>query len=64
MEMLVFGLIVSSFGKLLHILMVIWDYRGDEYSWILNPFVLTSNAEAISGAVFDLCALFNPYSCV
>lgn len=42
------ALIISSYGRLLHLLMVIWDEgpRG-EYGWILNPFVLTSNAEAI-----------------
>ena len=42
------GLIISSFGKLLHILMVIWEYNDLEYSWLVNTIVYTSNAEVIS----------------
>jgi len=42
------ALILSSFGKLIIILMVIWDYNDMEYSWGVNVFVLTSNAEALS----------------
>ena len=43
-------LIISSFGKMLLILMVIWDYTGLEYSWhLVNLIVLTSNIEALSG---------------
>ncbi|KAF9365155.1 sterol homeostasis protein [Mortierella sp. NVP85] len=42
-------LIISSFGKMLLILMVIWDYTGLEYSWhLVNLIVLTSNIEALS----------------
>lgn len=45
------ALVVSSFGKLVHILMLIWNFNELEYSWLVNASVLTSNAEA-------LCALF------
>jgi hypothetical protein len=43
------ALIVSSFGKMLLILMVIWDYKQLEYSWLVSIIVLTSNIEALSG---------------
>ncbi|KAI8838629.1 Arv1-like family-domain-containing protein [Chytridium lagenaria] len=43
------ALIVSSFGKLLLILMVIWDYNELEYAWLVNVLVLISNLEALSG---------------
>ncbi|KAK9766782.1 sterol homeostasis protein [Basidiobolus ranarum] len=42
------ALIISSFGKLLLILMVIWDYNELEYSWLLSVFVFASNLEALS----------------
>ncbi|KAH8553867.1 Arv1-like family-domain-containing protein [Umbelopsis sp. PMI_123] len=42
------ALIVSSFGKMLLILMVIWDYKQLEYSWLVSIIVLTSNIEALS----------------
>ncbi|KAL7750508.1 sterol homeostasis protein [Sorochytrium milnesiophthora] len=43
------AIIVSSFGKLLLILMVIWDSRSIlEYSWLVSVFVLASNVEALS----------------
>ncbi|KAG9289103.1 hypothetical protein G9A89_022412 [Geosiphon pyriformis] len=42
------ALIISSFGKLLLILMVIWDYNELEYSRLINIIVLTSNIEALS----------------
>ncbi|CAG8454838.1 2994_t:CDS:2 [Rhizophagus irregularis] len=42
------ALIISSFGKILLILMVIWDYNGLEYSWLINIVVLTSNVEALA----------------
>lgn len=29
--------------------MVIWDYNGLEYSWLINIVVLTSNVEALAG---------------
>ncbi|KAG0092687.1 sterol homeostasis protein [Podila epicladia] len=42
-------LIISSFGKMLLILMVIWDYTELEHSWLLvNFIVFTSNIEALS----------------
>ncbi|OBZ89490.1 Protein arv1 [Choanephora cucurbitarum] len=42
------ALIISSFGKMLLILMVIWDYRQLEYAWLVNIIVLASNTEALS----------------
>jgi hypothetical protein len=45
------ALILSSFGKLLLILMVIWDYNELQYSWLVNLLVLTSNVEALSGSL-------------
>ena len=39
---------MSSFPKLLLILMIIWDYNQLEYSWLVQFMVLTSNAEALS----------------
>lgn len=42
------ALILSNFGKLLLILMIIWDYNELEYSWLVSIFALTSNIEAIS----------------
>ncbi|KAJ8658243.1 hypothetical protein O0I10_005925 [Lichtheimia ornata] len=42
------ALIISSFGKMLLILMVIWDYKQLEYSWLVSLIVLASNAEALS----------------
>ncbi|KAF9168819.1 sterol homeostasis protein [Mortierella sp. AD010] len=42
-------LIISSFAKMLLILMVIWDYTELEHSWhLVNFIVLTSNIEALS----------------
>lgn len=43
------GVIISSFGKMLHIIMVIWDYHGMEFSYLINVIVFTSNLEALSG---------------
>jgi len=43
------ALILSSFAKLLLILMIIWDYMYEmEYAWLVHILVLTSNAEALS----------------
>lgn len=42
------ALVLSSFGKLVHILMLIWNFNELEYSWLVNASVLTSNAEALS----------------
>ncbi|CAG8443802.1 5687_t:CDS:2 [Funneliformis caledonium] len=41
------ALIISSFGKILLILMVIWDYNEFKYSWLINIVVITSNVEAL-----------------
>ncbi|KAI9312291.1 Arv1-like family-domain-containing protein, partial [Dichotomocladium elegans] len=41
------ALIISSFGKMLLILMVIWDYKQLEYSWLVSLIVFASNAEAL-----------------
>lgn len=43
------ALVISSFGKMLLILMVIWDYKQLGYSWLVNMIVLASNVEALSG---------------
>lgn len=68
MDSLVAGLILSSFGKLLHIVMVIWDYHEREFSYLINMTVFTSNLEAIAGIqemgllVVDRIAIFSlPY---
>jgi uncharacterized membrane protein YccC len=45
------ALIISSFGKMLLILMVIWDYKQLEYSWLVSIIVLASNTEALSGKI-------------
>ncbi|ORX60282.1 Arv1-like protein [Hesseltinella vesiculosa] len=42
-------LVISSFGKMLLILMVIWNYEQLEYSWLVNLITLASNVEALSG---------------
>jgi len=42
------ALIISSFSKLLYILMIIWDYGEINYSWYINILVFTSNVEALS----------------
>ncbi|RKO94546.1 Arv1-like family-domain-containing protein [Blyttiomyces helicus] len=42
------AVVVSSFGKLLLIVMVIWDYNELQYSWLISILVMTSNAEALS----------------
>lgn len=49
------ALIISSFGKMLLILMVIWDYKQLEYSWLVNIIVLASNTEALSGKTVTQC---------
>ena len=49
MDSVVTGMILSSFGKMLHIVMVIWDYHEMEFSYLINVTVFTSNMEALSG---------------
>ncbi len=51
LEALVAGLIISSFGKLLHIVMVIWDYNDLEFSYLINLTVFTSNIEAVAAVL-------------
>lgn len=42
------ALILASFAKGLHILMVIWQYEWDlEYYWLVRLFTITSQAEAL-----------------
>lgn len=48
MDSIIAGLILSSFGKLLHIVVVIWDYHDMEFSYLINLIVFTSNLEAVS----------------
>jgi hypothetical protein len=43
------ALTISSFSKLLSILMVIWDYSRIEYARIPSLLEFTSNLEAVSG---------------
>ncbi|KAL1923921.1 uncharacterized protein VTP21DRAFT_6956 [Calcarisporiella thermophila] len=54
-------LILSSFGKMLLILMVIWSFHELEYSWLVSIFVFTSNVEAL--AVF-LCTTYATTSAI
>ncbi|KAI8066861.1 Arv1-like family-domain-containing protein [Gongronella butleri] len=42
------ALVISSFGKMLLILMVIWNYEQLEYSWLVSVITLASNVEALS----------------
>ncbi|KAI8802181.1 hypothetical protein BJ742DRAFT_834198 [Cladochytrium replicatum] len=44
------ALVISSFGKLLPILMVIWDYEELAHAWVVSLVVLSSNAKAL-GAI-------------
>lgn len=50
------ALIISSFPKLLLILMIIWEYNQPEFHWIVSFLVLTSNAEAL-GVFLELTYL-------
>ena len=51
------ALMLSSFGKLVHILMLIWNFNEMEYSWIVNGSVITSNAEALRGRPRPSCGV-------
>ncbi|KAI8921536.1 Arv1 protein [Entophlyctis helioformis] len=42
------ALVVSSFGKILLIVMVVWDYGNLDPSFLVNVLVCTSNMEALS----------------
>ncbi|TPX45588.1 hypothetical protein SeMB42_g03943 [Synchytrium endobioticum] len=46
-DIICLSIVISSFGKLLPLLMVIWDYEGVEYVWVAQVFVLVSNMEAL-----------------
>ncbi|KAI9144001.1 Arv1 protein [Paraphysoderma sedebokerense] len=46
------ALILSSFEKLLLILMVIWGYNRLEYSWVFSLLVVSSNVEGLSGTIY------------
>ncbi|KAJ1858246.1 sterol homeostasis protein [Coemansia sp. RSA 2703] len=47
------ALIISSFGKVLMILLVIWEYNESYYPWLLDFLVFTSHSSAIS-VLFDI----------
>ncbi len=42
------ALILSSFSKLLLILMIIWDYNEIQYTWVVGLYALASNVEALT----------------
>lgn len=46
------AVVLSSFGKLIVILMVIWNYYTIEYAWMIQAFVLASNVEALFAISF------------
>jgi lipid intermediate transporter len=49
LESCALALLISSFGKFVHLLMVIWNYYDQmEYIWLININILTCNAEALS----------------
>ncbi|RKP40276.1 Arv1 protein [Dimargaris cristalligena] len=48
-------LVVSSFGKLLTILIVIWNYSDAHYSWMLNVLVFSSNIIALASKCLYCC---------
>ncbi|KAJ1966325.1 sterol homeostasis protein [Dipsacomyces acuminosporus] len=47
------ALIISSFGKVLMILLVIWEYNEPYYPWLLDFLLLTSHSTAMS-VLFDI----------
>ncbi|KAJ1819459.1 sterol homeostasis protein [Coemansia sp. RSA 2599] len=51
------ALIVSGFGKVLMILLVIWKYNESYYPWLLDFLVFTSHSTAIS-VLFDINVLW------
>ena len=46
------AMIMSSFGKLLLIVLAIWDYSDLEHSWLINLLVFMTNGVALSGKIF------------
>ncbi|KAJ2899852.1 sterol homeostasis protein [Coemansia aciculifera] len=51
------ALIISSFGKVLMILLVIWDYNESYYPWLLDFLLFTSHSTAMS-VLFDIHVLW------
>ncbi|KAJ2476565.1 sterol homeostasis protein, partial [Coemansia sp. RSA 2320] len=51
------ALIISSFGKVLMILLVIWEYNESYYPWLLDFLLFTSHSTAIS-VLFDIHLLW------
>ncbi|KAJ2346413.1 sterol homeostasis protein [Coemansia sp. RSA 2673] len=51
------ALIISSFGKVLMILLVIWEYNESYYPWLLDLLLFTSHSTAIS-VLFDIHVLW------
>lgn len=49
MDSVIAGLILSSFGKLLHIVTIIWDYHDLQFTLLIKLIVFTSNMEALAG---------------
>jgi hypothetical protein len=49
------ALMLSSFAKAALGLMLVWDYDARVFAWMVHLFVLTSNAEALSGARVHGC---------
>ncbi|KAJ2765594.1 sterol homeostasis protein, partial [Coemansia nantahalensis] len=51
------ALIISSFGKVLTLLLVIWEYNEAYYPWLLDALQFTSQSTAVS-VLFDVHALW------
>ncbi|KAJ1889640.1 sterol homeostasis protein, partial [Kickxella alabastrina] len=51
------ALIISGFGKVLMLLLVIWEYNESYYPWLLDFLVFTSHSTAIS-VLFDINVLW------
>jgi hypothetical protein len=50
-NLLSMSLILSSFGKILLLVMVIWDYGNLDPSFMINIFVIFSNMCAVNGII-------------
>ncbi|KAJ1902240.1 sterol homeostasis protein, partial [Coemansia sp. IMI 209127] len=51
------ALTISSFGKVLMIMLVIWEYNEPYYPWLLDTLIFTSYSTAMS-VLFDINALW------
>ncbi|KAJ2656430.1 sterol homeostasis protein [Coemansia sp. RSA 1200] len=51
------ALTIASFGKVLMIILVIWDYNEPYYPWLLDTLVFTSYSTAMS-VLFDVSVLW------